>query len=201
MQIQALMFLVLGTVATAVVASDAGIGTSTAPKATPTRFPKLTSEPDTLQSPHDFPHDANDVQRRAKAPAKPKAAVKPKPPVNPATPKNPPATPATPAKPSGKPVVGTPAPGKPTPPVKGTPVPGQPTPPPSRTPTLKSTMQTSFMSKSGSMSSSSAMPSSSAVAACPMRPRKRSVEDFVELDSWMGFDQTSERRYTVVVLG
>ncbi|OSS47962.1 hypothetical protein B5807_06710 [Epicoccum nigrum] len=44
-------------------------------------------------------------------------------------------------------------------------------------------------------------PSSSAAAACPLRPKKRSVEDFAELESWMGFDERRGRGYTVVVLG
>ena len=184
MQIQSLILLLLGTTATVVVASDAGIGSGTTSKATPTRPLDLTLKLDTLRSPSDFIHKANDVQRRAKALDKPKPAVKPKSAIKP-KPKN---SPATPAKPSSKPVIGTPAPAKPTPLAKST-------------ATLKSTMQTSVMSKSVSASSSNVMPSSSAAVACPMRPRKRSVEDFVELDSWMGFDQTSERRYMVVVLG
>lgn len=47
----------------------------------------------------------------------------------------------------------------------------------------------------------SSEPSSSAAAACPLRPNKRIVEDFVELESWVGFDERRGRGYTVIVLG
>jgi outer membrane biosynthesis protein TonB len=123
------------------------------------------------------------ISIRAKAPAKPKTPTKP-----PATPPKPKSPPVQSAKPSNKPSQNLAPPAKPTKPAASS---------PARTSTLK----TSTTSTPSTASASVAPSSSSLALACPIRPRKRSVEDLVELDSWMGFDAKRGRRYTVVVLG
>jgi hypothetical protein len=170
MRVSHLVLVLLGSTVAAVLVPDASTGNQGGSRVM--RFPTKARLNATVTQtpPNDCLDPVIDMASKAKAPAKPKVPSKP---------------PAAPSKPKASPVQSTPA--KPTKPAAG-PQLGQ------------STLKTSTTSTPAAKSASSALPSSSPAPACPLRPRKRSMEDYIELDSWMGFDAGKGKRYTVVVL-